>query len=274
MKERTAMLVATFVAFVLISGCMESQTQATTTTGGGDRQSVVKVSSGSLGRILTDASGRTLYVFTKDESGKSNCAGQCAQNWPPLLVEGQLLSGEGVTGDLATIPRSDGAMQAAYVDMPLYYFAQDANPGDVKGQAVNGVWYVVNPDTGPVIPSPQATDAQVTTTQPQVTTTAGDPSEPNGLLIAKTADVAPGASVDFIYDGGKAILVNVGGTYVAYVNSCPHKGCATVYEGSKLTCPCHNSQFDAKSGGVLKGPATTPLTTISVKVVGDGIYAP
>ena len=54
----------------------------------------------ALGAFLTDASGMTLYTFTKDEPGKTNCYGQCATNWPPLILEtAEVLSaGPGVAG--------------------------------------------------------------------------------------------------------------------------------------------------------------------------------
>jgi nitrite reductase/ring-hydroxylating ferredoxin subunit len=102
--------------------------------------------------------------------------------------------------------------------------------------------------------------------------TSGSPAGPNGLFVAKIAQVQPGATFDFTFNGSKAILVNIDGTYFAYVNICPHKGCPTAYDGSKLTCTCHGSQFDPKTGDVLKGPATSPLTTINVEVVGDSVY--
>jgi hypothetical protein len=42
--------------------------------------------------------------------------------------------------------RSDGSSQVTYGGWPLYYYSGDAAPGDVNGQGVNGVWYVVSPD--------------------------------------------------------------------------------------------------------------------------------
>lgn len=106
----------------------------------------VNAKSAPLGTILTDLSGRTLYMFTKDEKNTSNCSGQCAQRWPPMLTKGDPKAGEGVAaGMLGTITRADGSIHVTYNGMPLYYWYQDDKPGDTKGQNVGGVWYVVNP---------------------------------------------------------------------------------------------------------------------------------
>ena len=102
----------------------------------------------TYGKILVDANGMTLYIFTKDEPGVSNCYDQCAQNWPPLTVaEGETpTAGPGVTGTLGVIKRNDGTYQVTYNDMPLYRFFKDTQPGDANGQGVKGVWFVVHPD--------------------------------------------------------------------------------------------------------------------------------
>ena len=108
----------------------------------------------TLGAVLADASGRTLYLFTKDEKNKSNCAGACAQNWPPLLTNGAPKAGDGATADmLGTITRADGSTQVTYNGWPLYYFAKDEKPGDVKGQNVGKVWYVVASNGEAVMPA-------------------------------------------------------------------------------------------------------------------------
>lgn len=100
-----------------------------------------------LGTILTDASGRTLYLFANDAPDTSNCSGGCALAWPPLLTMEDPTAGEGVNAaKLGIITRADGSRQVTYDGKPLYYYAQDAAPGDVRGQDVGGVWFVVHPD--------------------------------------------------------------------------------------------------------------------------------
>lgn len=117
----------------------------------------IMVSESDLGPILVDAEGMTLYLFTQDSPGTSVCEGECLANWPPLVGEPQ--AGEGVDEALlGSIERSDGTVQATYNDWPLYYFIQDAAPGDITGQGVNEVWWVVSPDGEGVTGSPESED--------------------------------------------------------------------------------------------------------------------
>jgi predicted lipoprotein with Yx(FWY)xxD motif len=91
----------------------------------------------------------TLYQFANDERDLSNCYDQCAENWPPLLVQpGEVpVAGFGVTGDLGVIERDDETLQVTYDGKPLYYWVNDEAPGDTTGHEVNDVWLVVPPET-------------------------------------------------------------------------------------------------------------------------------
>jgi predicted lipoprotein with Yx(FWY)xxD motif len=105
----------------------------------------------SLGSVLVDGEGKTLYIFTADSGGKSVCNGECAAAWPPLLGDAAPTLGTGLTAsDFTTITRDDGASQIAFFGMPLYYFAADAAAGDVKGQGLNDKWYVIGADGTPI----------------------------------------------------------------------------------------------------------------------------
>lgn len=104
----------------------------------------VNVAETSLGKVLVDAKGMTLYMFTKDANGESACYDQCAQNWPPLIVADKASAGTGADATLlGTTKRKDGSLQVTYKSMPLYYFAKDKAAGDVMGQGVGSVWYVL-----------------------------------------------------------------------------------------------------------------------------------
>lgn len=104
-----------------------------------------------LGDILVDDKGMTLYMFTKDEPNKSNCAGGCLEAWPPLLSKGSPVAGEGVDEALiGTAEMADGSMIVTYNKMPLYYWQADTAAGQTTGQGVNNVWYVVSPEGDPV----------------------------------------------------------------------------------------------------------------------------
>lgn len=95
----------------------------------------------SLGTVLTDDKGMTLYTFDKDEAGKSNCADACAQNWPPLAAH----AGAMPTGDYSVIKRADGSQQWAYRGKPLYRWSKDAKPGDTTGDGFKEIWHVAKP---------------------------------------------------------------------------------------------------------------------------------
>jgi predicted lipoprotein with Yx(FWY)xxD motif len=104
-------------------------------------------SSEELGDFLVGPDGMTVYLFTNDTPGVSNCSGDCATNWPPLTVgeEETPTLAEGVPGMVNAITREDGTRQVVYNGWPLYYWAQDTAPGDTTGQGVGEVWFVVSP---------------------------------------------------------------------------------------------------------------------------------
>ena len=105
------------------------------------------VTTTDLGEVLVDGSDMTLYVFTNDPPGESVCEDDCAAAWPPLTVDGEPTIGDGLDPALVgTIERSDGSTQVTYGDAPLYTWASDSEPGDVTGQGVNDVWFVMGPD--------------------------------------------------------------------------------------------------------------------------------
>jgi predicted lipoprotein with Yx(FWY)xxD motif len=108
----------------------------------------------SLGKILVDGGGRTLYVFTKDAPDTVNCDAKCQANWPPLVSSGTPKVGPGVDSSMiGTASLPDGAKILTYDHMPLYYYFKDTQPGQVSGENVGSVWFVVSPDGKPVKPA-------------------------------------------------------------------------------------------------------------------------
>ncbi|MBO0979299.1 hypothetical protein [Microbacterium sp. SD291] len=101
----------------------------------------------SLGEITVDGEGMTVYMFDDDTqgAGASACEGQCLTNWPPVTTESAAPAVEGVTGEVGTITAADGSKQVTLDGWPLYYFAGDQAAGDVNGQGVGGVWWVLSP---------------------------------------------------------------------------------------------------------------------------------
>ncbi len=113
----------------------------------------------SLGSFLVDDKGMTLYLFTKDTPNTSNCYDKCATAWPPLLTTGNPVSGDGVDASkLGTTTRTDGSVQVTYNSWPLYYYQKDKAAGDVTGQDVGSVWFVISP-SGDKVKSAHATEA-------------------------------------------------------------------------------------------------------------------
>ena len=121
--------------------------QNTTSQSAGAKLAATDV--GDFGKVVVDGAGRTLYLFDKDTASpsKSNCDGDCAAKWPPVLAGSGTPQVDGVDAALVgTVTRTDGSKQVTLAGWPLYQFAQDAKAGEAKGQAVGGVWWVLGPD--------------------------------------------------------------------------------------------------------------------------------
>jgi len=100
----------------------------------------------SLGTILVDSKGMTVYAFKKDTATTSACTDACATAWPPVVV-GTVAPGPGLeAASFTTLTRADGGKQVVYLGHPLYHFAADTKAGDLGGQGVGGNWYVIGAD--------------------------------------------------------------------------------------------------------------------------------
>lgn len=93
----------------------------------------------SVGTVMTDSSGMTLYTFTKDSAGVSNCNGGCAASWPPFAAGNAAQDVDKFT----VIERADGSKQWAYDGKPLYTWQGDTAPGDATGHGLQGAWYTI-----------------------------------------------------------------------------------------------------------------------------------
>lgn len=111
------------------------------------------VQNATLGKILTDGDGRTLYLLTADKQGVSVCNDDCVKSWPPLISPSKAAAQEGANASLiGTNQRKDGSVQATYNGWPLYYRSTDVKPGDTTGQGLDGVWFVVTPEGNGLTP--------------------------------------------------------------------------------------------------------------------------
>lgn len=102
----------------------------------------------SLGKVLVDARGHTLYTYALDGNGMSACSGACAAAWPPdLVTPGESLTGQlRLPGRAGMIARAGGQEQATYDGHPLYTFKGDTAAGQTHGAGLKGVWFAVAPD--------------------------------------------------------------------------------------------------------------------------------
>lgn len=91
-------------------------------------------------------------------------------------------------------------------------------------------------------------------------------------IVGKAGDLVPGSMAAFQVEGKSVAIANVGGEFFAFDNICTHLGCdlATgVLDDVVVTCPCHGSRFEVTTGAVVAGPATVPVGTHGVEIVGD-----
>ena len=122
---------------------------ASTTVGAAGSASV-KVATTSLGPVVVDSKGLTLYFFKNDTGSTSTCSGGCATAWPAATVTGTPNASSDVTAPLTTTTRADGTIQLVLGGHPLYRFSGDTKAGDVTGQDVGNVWYAAGADGQPV----------------------------------------------------------------------------------------------------------------------------
>jgi predicted lipoprotein with Yx(FWY)xxD motif len=121
---------------------------------------LISTTSTSLGRILVDSRGHTLYLFGNDRNGKSACSGKCATLWPPLISNATPRVAGGAKASLiGAIKRADGRRQVTYNHHPLYTFVKDEKKGQTNGEGVNAFgahWYAVSPAGAKVLRKPVA----------------------------------------------------------------------------------------------------------------------
>jgi predicted lipoprotein with Yx(FWY)xxD motif len=133
------------------SGSSSYKTPATSSApaGGAGAGTIKTATLGSLGTVLVDGEGRTVYLFEKDKGDKSSCSGSCAAVWPPVTTSAQPKAAAGADASkLGTTRRSDGTTQVTYGGHPLYDYAPDGTTsGSAKGQGLDqfgAKWFVMS----------------------------------------------------------------------------------------------------------------------------------
>jgi predicted lipoprotein with Yx(FWY)xxD motif len=144
-KKTLSAVAALALVFGVIAVSAPSATHQTTT---------VKVAKSKLGTILVDSHGRTLYLYTLDTNGSSSCTNvdRCYRTWPPLMATGTPHAGRGVDPILlGTVHRiRPSGRQVTYNGHPLYRYSQDTKAGQIKGQTLLSLWYVVSAAGAPI----------------------------------------------------------------------------------------------------------------------------
>ncbi len=156
MRHLLKLCLPAIAASLLIAACGGSSSSNTTssaastqpaaqTSSGSSSAVLVKSASNSLGTILVDSQGMTLYHLSGEQNGKFICTSTaCLGVWHPLIAPSSgTPSGE--VGSLGTVKRPEGTMQVTYKGTPLYTFTGDQQSGETKGQGIKdiGTWSVV-----------------------------------------------------------------------------------------------------------------------------------
>ena len=152
---RGGAVAAGMMALLALAGCGSSSygggsaaaTSSSSASSAATSNADLKAADTSLGKVVVDSDGRTVYVFDKDSpgAGTSACTAACLAKWPPVVAKSGKPTVSGVSGQLGTIKRDDGTEQVTLAGMPLYLYSGDSHAGDVTGQAVGGVWWAVSP---------------------------------------------------------------------------------------------------------------------------------
>ncbi len=173
-------------AALLLAACSSSSTpkaNATTTTTTPPVTGTLNVSTSSLGRILVDRQGFTVYMLTAGTPSAPACTGKCLTIWPPLIMgNASPTPGTGVDGAKLGVAVVNGQHQLTYNGHLLYTYSGDPEPGPHQGEGLpfpappaarTGTWYVLAPSGLPVLPSKTSSSSSTSTTGKSTTNTSG-----------------------------------------------------------------------------------------------------
>jgi len=143
---------------------------------------------------LTDGDGRSVYIYLRDGQGESSCYDVCAENWPPVVVNGEPAAGDGVIESMiSTVERTDGTTQLAYNGWPLYYHERDTAPGEADGHRLGEIFYLIS-SSGSRVEGAVEDQIAAALNGETVTDEAAAPAEDTGE-DTQTADAGPGADL-------------------------------------------------------------------------------
>jgi predicted lipoprotein with Yx(FWY)xxD motif len=165
MRHLLKLSLPTLAASLLLAACGSSSSSNTTSSAASTQPAtqssssssavVVKTASSSLGTILVDSQGMTLYHLSGEQGGKFICTSTaCLGVWHPLIAPSSGAPSSEV-GSLGTVKRPEGTVQVTYKSTPLYTFAQDKQAGETNGQGIKdvGTWSVITTSSSSAPPS-------------------------------------------------------------------------------------------------------------------------
>ncbi len=137
----------TATANTVTTANVTNTTKPTTITPG--TYSVASRYNATVGNYVTDGKGMSLYIYMLDTpyGGTSSCYGSCATIWHAFYASNVTAAANSTVNTKAfnTISRTDGTKQLTYYGRPLYYYSGDSAPGQIKGQGLLGLWYLMSP---------------------------------------------------------------------------------------------------------------------------------
>jgi predicted lipoprotein with Yx(FWY)xxD motif len=182
-RSRTVVVSAFVVLAMVLTACGSDDDDSSSSSTSGTPSSsaaaagrpIVKAADNvTLGRIVVDDQGGTVYTLTGADGAAVACEGSCLAAWPPVLI----LSGTSATGGpgvkgVGSVEGPNGE-QATIDDLPLYTFAGDANAGDARGEGISsfgGTWHVVKISGGAGAAGGGGSTGTTSTTSGSTTTT-------------------------------------------------------------------------------------------------------
>jgi len=162
-------LVLTAVVAMSVAYSLESSNMSAYAQMSSSQYSVNIATKPGIGSYLTNATGFTLYTFSRDtqNSGTSACTGGCSAKWPAFYAANPTFPSGLSASSFTVITRPDGSKQLAYDGWPLYYFSSDMSAGETNGQGVGNVWYACT------VPTPFSAMTSTTTATATTTTAPG-----------------------------------------------------------------------------------------------------
>jgi predicted lipoprotein with Yx(FWY)xxD motif len=154
-SKRVAPVLALALAATGAAGALIGTAGAAATAGAGPtarfaRVAKIQLRHTSLGKILVDSSGFTVYRFTKDTGDRNMCVkiSECSGTWPAVGTSGKPVAGPGVNASLlSTIKLPNGSKQVTYAGHPLYRYSaatERAETSYAGAEQFGGRWYAVS----------------------------------------------------------------------------------------------------------------------------------